>query len=132
MSIKNAFYSDAIQFPRFLAEIAANCEIPEKDMIALKGSMDLDGAKVRTLFSRAQKAFERNKGWICPAPNDKPGKAFIQTLQSMVEEMQFMLDFAGLAPWRFSDSEKNQLEMIYEELGTVGSDIREFIEPCGE
>lgn len=62
----NLWASDAVQFPRLLAEIVATQTL---DMEALSASMDLSVDDVNELLDRAQLAWERIQAGHLPPPD---------------------------------------------------------------
>jgi hypothetical protein len=57
---------DSIQFPRLLAEIAANVNLTNRQVRHLCDSMDISKNELNELFDRAVMRFEYNKEKICP------------------------------------------------------------------
>ncbi len=63
---------DAIQFPRLIAEIAANVEGTPDEWAALCESMDISPQQLNELFERANTAWERAKDAVAPASESTP------------------------------------------------------------
>ena len=66
MNSNEVWMDDSIQFPRLLAEIAANVNLTNRQVRHLCGAMDISKDKLNELFDRAFIRFEKNKKKVCP------------------------------------------------------------------
>lgn len=65
LKLNNSWSDDSVQFPRLLAEIAANCTL-DGDWGDLCESMDCTTAQIDEIFDRAQNAWKKIKEQTCP------------------------------------------------------------------